>query len=78
MMQLGRGDGSLSGSGTLKSGNPARRAAAVLKATTFFDDPDGIQAVFDAVDAVGSHWESGSPGKMSRWSWPMSREPVPA
>ena len=39
--QLGA-DGVFVGSGIFKSGNPAQRAAAVVKATTFFDDPDVI------------------------------------
>jgi pyridoxal 5'-phosphate synthase pdxS subunit len=41
MMQLGA-DGVFVGSGIFKSGNPAQRAAAVVKAATFFDDPDVI------------------------------------
>ena len=41
MMQLGA-DGVFVGSGIFKSGDPARRAAAIVKATTFFDDPDEI------------------------------------
>ncbi|QEE61300.1 pyridoxal 5'-phosphate synthase lyase subunit PdxS [Salinibacterium sp. dk2585] len=38
MMQLGA-DGVFVGSGIFKSGNPAKRAAAIVKATTFHDDP---------------------------------------
>jgi len=38
MMQMGA-DGVFIGSGIFKSGNPAQRAAACVKATTFFDDP---------------------------------------
>jgi pyridoxal 5'-phosphate synthase pdxS subunit len=38
MMQLGA-DGVFVGSGIFKSGNPADRAKAIVKATTFFDDP---------------------------------------
>jgi pyridoxal 5'-phosphate synthase pdxS subunit len=38
MMQLGA-DGVFVGSGIFKSGNPVARAAAIVKATTFFDDP---------------------------------------
>src|SRR5690606_500404 len=38
MMQLGA-DGVFGGSGIFKSGNPAQRAAAIVKATTFYDDP---------------------------------------
>ena len=38
MMQLGA-DGVFVGSGIFKSGNPAERAEAIVKATTFHDDP---------------------------------------
>jgi pyridoxal 5'-phosphate synthase pdxS subunit len=38
MMQLGA-DGVFVGSGIFKSGNPAQRAAAVVKATAHYDDP---------------------------------------
>jgi pyridoxal 5'-phosphate synthase pdxS subunit len=38
MMQLGA-DGVFVGSGIFKSGDPAKRAAAIVKATTFYDDP---------------------------------------
>lgn len=44
MMQLGA-DGVFVGSGIFKSGNPAQRAEAVVKATTFFDDADMIAKV---------------------------------
>ncbi|MFM1779492.1 MAG: pyridoxal 5-phosphate synthase lyase subunit PdxS [Actinomycetota bacterium] len=44
MMQLGA-DGVFVGSGIFKSGNPAARAAAIVKATTFFDDPKVIAEV---------------------------------
>jgi pyridoxal 5'-phosphate synthase pdxS subunit len=44
MMQLGA-DGVFVGSGIFKSGDPAARAAAIVKATTFFDDPDVIAKV---------------------------------
>ncbi len=44
MMQLGA-DGVFVGSGIFKSGNPAQRAAAIVKATTFHDDPDVIAKV---------------------------------
>lgn len=33
------------GSGIFKSGNPAERAAAIVKATTAYDDPDTIAKV---------------------------------
>jgi pyridoxal 5'-phosphate synthase pdxS subunit len=44
MMQLGA-EGVFVGSGIFKSGNPAKRAEAIVKATTFFDDPDVIAKV---------------------------------
>jgi pyridoxal 5'-phosphate synthase pdxS subunit len=44
MMQLGA-DGVFVGSGIFKSGNPAARAAAIVKATTFHDDPDVVAKV---------------------------------
>ncbi|GAB3810682.1 pyridoxal 5'-phosphate synthase lyase subunit PdxS [Tessaracoccus terricola] len=43
MMQLGA-DGVFVGSGIFKSGDPALRAAAIVKATTFHDDPAVIAA----------------------------------
>jgi pyridoxal 5'-phosphate synthase pdxS subunit len=49
MMQLGA-DGVFVGSGIFKSGNPADRAKAIVKATTFFDDP---QIVADASRGLG-------------------------
>jgi pyridoxal 5'-phosphate synthase pdxS subunit len=44
MMQLGA-EGVFVGSGIFKSGNPAQRAEAIVKATTFYDDPDMIAKV---------------------------------
>ena len=44
MMQLGA-EGVFVGSGIFKSGDPAARAAAIVKATTFHDDPDVIAKV---------------------------------
>ena len=44
MMQLGA-EGVFVGSGIFKSGNPAQRAAAIVKATTFHDDPDVLATV---------------------------------
>ena len=49
MMQLGA-DGVFVGSGIFKSGDPSRRAAAIVKATTFFDDP---AVVTDASRGLG-------------------------
>src|ERR687898_397673 len=44
MMQLGA-EGVFVGSGIFKSGNPAQRAAAIVKATTFHDDPEMVAKV---------------------------------
>src|SRR6266516_696835 len=44
MMQLGA-EGVFVGSGIFKAGDPARRAAAIVKATTFHDDPDVVAKV---------------------------------
>src|SRR6476661_4239969 len=44
MMQLGA-EGVFVGSGIFKSGDPAARAAAIVKATTFYDDPDVLAKV---------------------------------
>src|SRR5690349_22399290 len=44
VMQLGA-EGVFVGSGIFKSGNPAERAEAIVKATTFYDDPDVVAKV---------------------------------
>ena len=44
MMQLGA-DGVFVGSGIFKSGDPARRARAIVEATTYFNDPDVLAKV---------------------------------
>src|SRR6266436_778622 len=44
LMQLGA-EGLFVGSGIFKSGDPAQRAAAIVKATTFHDDPDVVAKV---------------------------------
>ena len=44
VMQLGA-EGVFVGSGIFKSGDPARRAEAIVKATTFHDDPDVVAKV---------------------------------
>ncbi|MEO3785113.1 pyridoxal 5'-phosphate synthase lyase subunit PdxS [Actinocorallia sp. B10E7] len=44
MMQLGA-EGVFVGSGIFKSGDPVKRAEAIVKATTFHDDPDVIAKV---------------------------------
>ncbi|MEA5638040.1 MAG: pyridoxal 5'-phosphate synthase lyase subunit PdxS [Cutibacterium granulosum] len=49
VMQMGA-EGVFVGSGIFKSGNPAKRAAAIVKATTMFDDP---QAIADVSRSLG-------------------------
>ena len=44
VMQMGA-QGVFVGSGIFKSGDPAQRAAAIVQATTFHDDPDVIAKV---------------------------------
>lgn len=44
MMQLGV-DGVFVGSGIFKSGNPEQRASAIVKATTYFKDPEVLAEV---------------------------------
>jgi pyridoxal 5'-phosphate synthase pdxS subunit len=44
MMQLGA-EGVFVGSGIFKSGDPAKRAEAIVKATTFYDDPEMVAKV---------------------------------
>ncbi|HEX8931263.1 MAG TPA: pyridoxal 5'-phosphate synthase lyase subunit PdxS, partial [Actinomycetota bacterium] len=44
MMQLGA-EGVFVGSGIFKSGDPAKRARAIVEATTFANDPDVIAKV---------------------------------
>src|SRR6266511_2339356 len=69
MMQLGA-EGVFVGSGIFKSGDPAKRARAIVEATTFFNDPDviakvsrglgepmvGISAVPEAERLAGRGW----------------------
>lgn len=44
MMQLGV-DGVFVGSGIFKSGNPAKRAKAIVEATTFYNDPERLAKI---------------------------------
>lgn len=48
MMQLGC-DGNFVGSGIFKSDDPARRARAIVEATTFFRDPDVVARVSEGI-----------------------------
>ena len=54
MMQLGA-DGVFVGSGIFKAGDPAKRAAAIVKATTFFDDP---AVIAEASRGLGRRWSA--------------------
>jgi pyridoxal 5'-phosphate synthase pdxS subunit len=51
MMQLGA-EGVFVGSGIFKSGDPAKRARAIVEATTFFNDPDAIAKVSRGLGAA--------------------------
>lgn len=63
MMQLGC-DGVFVGSGIFKSSNPEKRAQAIVKATTFYNDPDIIAAVSEelgtAMDSIDVRELSGN------------------
>ena len=71
MMQLGA-EGVFVGSGIFKSGNPARRAEAIVKATTFFDDPDVIAKVSrglgEAMVGISAE-ELAEPQRLSQRGW---------
>src|ERR1035437_4700139 len=64
MMQLGA-EGLFVGSGIFKSGDPARRAEAIVKATTFHDDPDVVAKVSRGLGEamVGINLETLEPGE---------------
>ncbi|OLN14514.1 pyridoxal biosynthesis lyase PdxS [Corynebacterium diphtheriae subsp. lausannense] len=51
VMQMGA-EGVFVGSGIFKSGNPAARAAAIVKATTMYDDPSAIAEVSRGLGAA--------------------------
>ena len=71
MMQLGA-EGVFVGSGIFKSGNPAQRAEAIVKATTFFDDPDVIAKVSrglgEAMVGINAN-ELAQPDRLSQRGW---------
>jgi pyridoxal 5'-phosphate synthase pdxS subunit len=71
MMQLGA-EGVFVGSGIFKSGNPAQRAEAIVKATTFFDDPDVIAKVSrglgEAMVGISAE-ELAEPQRLSQRGW---------
>ena len=60
MMQLGA-EGVFVGSGIFKSGDPAARAAAIVKATTFYDDPDVIAKVSRGLGEADGRHQPGHP-----------------
>ena len=71
MMQLGA-EGVFVGSGVFKSDNPAQRAEAIVKATTFFDDPDVIAKVSRGLGEamVGINIEElAPPQRLSQRGW---------
>lgn len=53
MMQLGA-DGIFVGSGIFKSGNPQKRAEAIVRATAFFDDPEKLADLSKGLGAAMS------------------------
>jgi pyridoxal 5'-phosphate synthase pdxS subunit len=71
MMQLGA-EGVFVGSGIFKSGNPAQRAEAIVKATTFYDDPDVIAKVSrglgEAMVGINAN-ELTEPQRLSQRGW---------
>jgi pyridoxal 5'-phosphate synthase pdxS subunit len=71
MMQLGA-EGVFVGSGIFKSGNPAQRAEAIVKATTFYDDPDVIAKVSrglgEAMVGINAD-ELAQPQRLSERGW---------
>jgi pyridoxal 5'-phosphate synthase pdxS subunit len=71
MMQLGA-EGVFVGSGIFKSGNPAQRAEAIVKATTFHDDPDVVAKVSRGLGEamVGINVEElAQPHRLSERGW---------
>ena len=71
MMQLGA-DGVFVGSGIFKSGNPEARAAAIVKATTMYQDADAIAAASRALGEamVGINVSDlPAPHKLSERGW---------
>ncbi|MEX0953180.1 MAG: pyridoxal 5'-phosphate synthase lyase subunit PdxS [Nitriliruptoraceae bacterium] len=64
MMQLGA-DGVFVGSGIFKSGDPERRARAIVEATTHFEDPDVIARVSRGLGEpmVGIEMDALEPGQ---------------
>ena len=56
MMQLGS-DGVFVGSGIFKSGNPAKRAKAIVEAVTYYDDPERLERISENLGEamVGIH-----------------------
>lgn len=67
MMQLGA-EGVFVGSGIFKSGDPAQRAAAIVKATTFYDDPDVLAKVSRG---LGRRWSASTSSRSrSPIGWP--------
>ena len=71
MMQLGV-DGVFVGSGIFKSGNPAKRAKAIVEATTYYDDPAKLAEISEDLGEpmVGIEIDTLSPAeKMAERGW---------
>ena len=78
MMQLGA-DGVFVGSGIFKSGNPEARAAAIVKATTFHDDPtvvaEASRGLGEAMVGINVRRPRGAAS--ARRAWLVSPAPDP-
>ena len=61
MMQLGA-EGNFVGSGIFKSADPARRARAIVEATTHFKDPERVAAASIGLGEAMSGLEIGRAG----------------
>src|SRR6185295_6818196 len=75
MMQLGA-EGVFVGSGIFKSGDPGARAAAIVKATTFYDDPDVLAKVSRGLGEamVGINVEDiAAPHRLAERGWETSQ-----
>lgn len=71
MAEMPKGD-HLVGSAIFESGNPAQRPAAVVKGTTFFDDPGFIAKVSRGLgEAIGGHnvEEVPEPHRLAEGGW---------
>ncbi len=79
MMQLGA-EGVFVGSGIFKSGDPAKRAAAIVQAATFHDDPSVVAKVLRGLGEamVGIGLDSIPDGQAVRHARLVTTEARPA